>query len=372
LDPLHALASYDFELPEELIAQSPAKPRDSSRLLVLHREDGRIEHRRFTDLPGYLARGDLIVANNTRVLKARLLGRRILDDGKPGGKVEILLLEELSPRRWEGLFHASAKYVPGLRFEIPTPDGRGLRGVLVRGVAGSPQGTVEAEFDRDPLEADAGQLPLPHYIKRGMTWGGPVGGEPGSSAALGPTAEDDSAYQTVYAREAGSAAAPTAGLHFTDRVMSELKGRGVSWAEVTLHVGLGTFRPVKDADVRLHQMHEERFFVPDEVASAVTAARAGGGKILAVGTTTVRTLESAAAESGSVRPGRGRTSLFIRPGAHEFRAVDRMLTNFHLPRSTLLMMISAFAGRELVMEAYRQAVRERYRFFSYGDAMLIL
>jgi S-adenosylmethionine:tRNA ribosyltransferase-isomerase len=241
---------------------------------------------------------------------------------------------------------------------------------------------VVAEFDRDPVESGAGELPLPHYIRRGQTWGGAVGGVPGESGALGlgakpaagpagPTESDESAYQTVYAKDPGSAAAPTAGLHFTPRVLDALRAKGVSWAEVTLHVGLGTFRPVKASDIRAHQMHEERFFVSPGTAEAITKTRAAGGKLLAVGTTTVRSLESAAS-GGSLKAGPGRTSLFIHPNGHQFRVVDRMLTNFHLPKSTLLMMVSAFAGRELVLAAYEEAVRERYRFFSYGDAMLIL
>jgi S-adenosylmethionine:tRNA ribosyltransferase-isomerase len=302
------------------------------------------------------------VANDTRVLKARLLGRR----PETGGKVEFVLLEEKAPRVWEGLFHASAKYVPGVRFEIPTPDGRGLQGVLVRGSAESEQGTVEAEFDRDPVESGAGELPLPLYIKRGNTWGGPA---QNAGGATGPTAQDEAAYQTVYSRELGSAAAPTAGLHFTPELISRLKSQGVDWAQVTLHVGLGTFRPVKAPDIREHRMHEERYEIPAETATKIRAAKKAGHPILGVGTTTVRTLESAGLE---LAPGPKRTSLFIYPGHHEFRVVDRMLTNFHLPKSTLLMMVSAFAGRELVLAAYADAVREKYRFFSYGDAMLII
>ena len=263
------------------------------------------------------------------------------------------MLEELAPRTWEGLFHASAKYVPGLRFEIPTPDGRGLRGVLVRGVKESPHGTVVAEFDRDPIESGAGEIPLPHYIRR-----------KGAQS-------DEGSYQTVYAKEAGSAAAPTAGLHFTDRVLARLREKKVDWAEVTLHVGLGTFRPVKVDDVSEHRMHEERFEIADDVAAKVNAAKTAGKRVLAVGTTSVRTLESAWRD-GRIHAGVGRTSLFIRPGAFEFHVVDRMLTNFHLPKSTLLMLVSAFAGRDLVLDAYRDAVAKEYRFFSYGDSMLIL
>jgi S-adenosylmethionine:tRNA ribosyltransferase-isomerase len=228
---------------------------------------------------------------------------------------------------------------------------------------------VVAKFDRDPARAGAGELPLPHDIKRGNTWGGPVAGQ---APGTGPTSQDENSYQTVYAREPGSAAAPTAGLHFTDRVLSRLREKNVSWNEITLHVGLGTFRPVKTTDVREHRMHEERFFIPEAVATRIAETHRTSHRVLAVGTTTVRTLESAGLAGGTVRAGEGRTSLFIHPGTYEFKIVDRMLTNFHLPKSTLLMMVSTFAGRELVLAAYAEAVREKYRFFSYGDAMLIL
>ncbi len=352
------LENYDFDLPEELIAQAPAEPRDSSRMLVIHRGSGRIEHRRFHELPTFLDERDLLVANNSRVLKARLLGQRLLPGSdSPSGKVEFVMLEQLAPRVWEGLFHASAKYVPGIKFEIPTPDGKGLRGILLRGVAESPHGTVVAEFDREPEESGAGELPLPKYIKR--------------APGVGPSDQDLASYQTAYAKEPGSAAAPTAGLHLTPGVLAAIAARGACWREATLHVGLGTFRPVKDPDISRHTMHEERYWIPEDTARAVNETRAKGQRVLAVGTTSVRTLESAFRD-GAVQAGPGRTSLFIRPGHFEFHVVNRLLTNFHLPRSTLLMLVSTLAGRELVLEAYRQAVRERYRFFSYGDAMLVL
>ena len=348
------LSDYDYTLPEELIAQQPAEPRDSSRLLVIHRRENRWEHRRFSDLPLFLDSQDLLVANNTRVLKARLLGNRLLPDGKLGGRVEFVLLEELGARTWEGLFHASAKYLPGLEFRVPTPDGRGIRGKLIRGSGESPSGTVVAEFDRDPIEADAGEIPLPKYIEREK-----------------PTDADQERYQTVYAKEQGSAAAPTAGLHFTPQVMAKLKERGVGWAEVTLHVGVGTFRPVKTEDISAHVMHEERYRIESSVAREITDAKASGRRIVAVGTTSVRTLESAWRD-GAIQPGTHRTRMFIRPGHHEFRVVDRMITNFHLPKSTLLMLVCTFAGRDLMLRVYEEAVKEKYRFFSYGDAMLIL
>lgn len=372
LDRYCNLNDYDFELPEKLIAQQPTRPRDASRLLVLHRQSGLIEHKTFKDLSLYLREGDCLVANNSRVIKARLLGQRLLHSGpegkgppRLGGRVEFVLLEELKPKVWEGLFHASAKYVPGVTFEIPTPDGHGLRGVLVRGSKESAQGTVVAEFDRDPIESGAGEIPLPKYIHR----------------ANMPLPQDEQNYQTVYAKYNGSAAAPTAGLHFTDEVMGSLKAKGVTWDEVTLHVGLGTFRPVKDEDIRLHPMHEERYEIPHGVATRLTEAKRAGRRIIAVGTTSVRTIESAWNKAQSeINGGEGRTSLFIHPvrepaqdgSQADFNVVSGMITNFHLPKSTLLMLISAFAGREHVLKAYREAVEEHYRFFSYGDAMLII
>jgi len=363
-----SVSAYHYDLPERLIAQSPAVPRDAARLLVVDRRTGRFEHRTFRDLPEYFGADDHFVANNTRVIPARLLGTRLREEQGSwvrGGKLEFVLLEEVAPRTWEGLMHASAKYVRGLRFEVPTPDGRGLFGTVVRGVKESPHGTVVVEFDRDPVESGAGEIPLPHYIRRpeAGTWG------EGNS-----NAQDLEDYQTVYAREPGSAAAPTAGLHFTDPVRTRLRERGSGWDEVTLHVGLGTFRPVKTADIREHAMHEERYDISDATAAAVNASKASGRRIVAVGTTTVRTLESAWRD-GALQAGRGRTSIFIYPGSERFqgfRAVDRLITNFHLPGSTLLMLVSAFAGRELMLEAYREAVKREYRFFSYGDAMLIL
>lgn len=351
------LEDYDYELPQELIAQSPVEPRDASRLLVLDRARGSIEHRRFSELPSLLDSRDVLVANNTEVIRARLLGQRLLaEKGRAvvGGKVEFLMLDEKEPRVWEGAFHAAAKHKPGVKFVIPTPDGRGLRGELIRGASESESGTVVARFDRDPIESGAGEIPLPHYIDRA------------------PAADDEKRYQTVYASARGSAAAPTAGLHFTPRVLAELRAKGVSWEEVTLHVGLGTFRPVKTEDIREHVMHEERYSVDPAVAERLNRFKAEGRRIVAVGTTAVRTLEGAWREKEGVVGGTGRTRLFLHPGGGSARFVDRLITNFHLPKSTLLMLVSAFAGRELVMEAYRQAVAEKYRFFSYGDAMLVL
>jgi S-adenosylmethionine:tRNA ribosyltransferase-isomerase len=351
----YQLDDYDYVLPPELIAQQPVEPRDHSRLMVLHRASQKIEHRRFLDLPEYVDAQDCVVANNTRVIPARLEGKRILPDGGEGGRVEFLLLEEVEPCVWEGAFHASAKHKPGVRFRVPTPDGLGLEGELVRGAFESPSGTVWARFDRDPVASGAGEVPLPHYINRQAV------------------DVDQERYQTLYAKQAGSAAAPTAGLHFTDRVIESVRARGAGWEEITLHVGIGTFRPVKTTDIRSHVMHEERYVVEARVAERLSARKASGGRVLAVGTTTVRTLESAwDPERNELRAGFGRTQAFIYPGGQPIRVVDRLITNFHLPKSTLLMLISALAGREFVLEAYREAVREKYRFFSYGDAMLIL
>lgn len=359
-DLLDCIENYDYALPEKLIASVPAQPRDSSRLMVLERATGKIHHATFSDLPRFFDSNDCLLANNTRVLKARLLGKRLRLEGQrwvEGGKVEFVLLEQLGPRRWEGLFHASARYVAGLRFRIPTPDGKGLEGWLVRGSADSPHGTVEAEFDRDPVESGAGELPLPHYMQRAAT------------------SSDERSYQTVYAKENGSAAAPTAGLHFTPEVLQDLAQKGIGWSEITLHVGLGTFRPIKERDLSLHRMHEERYSISTEIAHQVMQAKRSGKRIVAVGTTSVRALESAwerTEDGGALRAGVGRTTIFIRPGAFQFRVVDRLITNFHLPRSSLLLLVSAFTGRELVLRAYREAVEREYRFFSYGDAMLIL
>lgn len=369
------LSDFQFQLPEELIAQAPVSPRDSSRLMVLNRADQTLSHRRFTDLPEYFAEQDIFVANNTKVMKARLLGNRLRNAAsqsspealEKGGKLEFVLLEEKAPCVWEGLMHASAKYVVGLKMAFPTPDGGELLGEVTRGVADSPSGTVEVTFDRDPLSSGAGELPLPHYIDRATE------------------GTDDEAYQTVYASQLGSAAAPTAGLHFTDRVLAKLRERGARWEEITLHVGLGTFRPVKTDDLSAHVMHEESYEISNEVAHRLNEARRLGKRITAVGTTSVRTLEGAVRahpQGEGLTPilpaGRGRTSLFIRPSSgrsgsgFEFVMVDRLLTNFHLPGSTLLMLVSAFAGRDFALRAYEEAIREKYRFFSYGDAMLIL
>ena len=343
------ISEFDFDLPEELIAQEPAARRDASRLLVLP-PGGAPEHRAFLDLPGLLAPGDLLVTNDTRVIPARLVGTK-----PSGGKAELLLCEGLDPeegrlgKRWRALGQASKPIRAGttLRFgdleaKVLEAEGEGFFVVeLSEGGA-----ALEAALER------AGRIPLPPYVRRA------------------PTDADRERYQTVFARVPGSAAAPTAGLHFTPGALEALEARGVRRATVTLHVGPGTFLPMRGEDLDGHVMHAERYEVPEATARALEACRARGNRVVAVGTTTLRTLESAWRD-GAVRAGPGRTTLFVRPG-HAFRAVDALVTNFHLPRSTLLVLVCALGGKERVLAAYREAVARRYRFFSYGDAMLLL
>lgn len=358
------IREYDYDLPEDLIAQTPVEPRDSSRLLVLHRNTGQIEHRIFRDIGDYLRPGDLLVANQSRVIPARLVGVK----AESGGQAEVLLLAVRSDRGqdvWEALVRPGRRLHEGQR--IVFADGMLVAELLERTPSGgrlvhltAPDGDVPATLDR------VGKMPLPPYIHEPLT--------------------DAERYQTVYAHVPGSAAAPTAGLHFTPELLARLEATGVGHAFVTLHIGLDTFRPIAETDLTHHQMHSEEIDVSEETAERINATRAAGGRIIAVGTTSVRTLEAvgvlATAEWGrephepgdeppAVIPYRGRTSLFIRPG-HQFRAVDAMITNFHLPKSTLVVLVSAFASRELILRAYAEAVRERYRFYSFGDAMLIL
>lgn len=323
------VTEFDYRLPEELIAQRPPERRGESRMLVLHRESGRIEHRSFVDLPGYLRPEDLLVFNDTRVVPARFFSN--------DGRMEILRLEALDATTWKCLARPGKRLRPGRTIAIGESTGT-VTEVLE-------EGERVIRFDEVPDEEKHGHLALPPYIRRPEA------------------AEDRERYQTVFARESGAIAAPTAGLHFSPETMAELPH-----AFVTLHVGLGTFRPVSAERIEDHRMHTERYELSAEAAGKINAA----GRVLAVGTTVVRVLESCAARGGvPLQPGRGETDIFIHP-PHRFRAVDALLTNFHLPRSTLLMLVSAFAGREAVLEAYRQAVEERYRFFSYGDCMLIL
>jgi S-adenosylmethionine:tRNA ribosyltransferase-isomerase len=338
-------SDYQFDLPPELIAQEPLPDRSSSRLMVIHRQEERIEHRHFRDIVELIPAGDLLVLNTTRVLKARLLGKRA-----SGGDAEILLLKQIEDYTWEAMVSPGGKLRPGRRVEI-APDlsvqileitDRRTR--LVRLITRLPH--------HDAIEKH-GHVPLPPYIDRA------------------DTPADAARYQTVFARETGSVAAPTAGLHFSEELLDGLARRGVRRAEVVLHVGAGTFKPVEAEDPATHVMHEEKYSVPRATAEAVAATRAEGRHVWAVGTTSVRALESAADPSGAVRATAEDTRLFIRP-PYRFRAVDRMLTNFHLPRSTLLMLVAAFAGYDLTMRAYRAAIAERSRFFSYGDAMAII
>ncbi len=354
-------ADFDYPLPPELIAQAPAPTRDGSRLLVLHRTDSRTEHRQFRELPDYLRAGDVLVLNNSRVLRARLRGHK----PSTGGQVELLLVEEVAPNEWWTLLRPGKRVRVGAEIQLRTNGGVAS---LVRAVVleKNDEGHCRVRFTGTPNLLDElethGEIPLPPYIER----------------AAGT--EDDARYQTVFAQPAGSVAAPTAGLHFTPALLDELRARGVQIHFVTLHVGLGTFLPVKADNLADHVMHEERFELPADTADAINAAKREGRRIIAVGTTTVRVLESAAALSTfnfQLSALQSRTRIFIHP-PYEFRVVDALLTNFHLPQSTLLMLVSAFAapgelrGRELMLATYAEAVRERYRFFSYGDAMLLL
>jgi S-adenosylmethionine:tRNA ribosyltransferase-isomerase len=339
-------ADFDYALPPELVAQAAAARRDASRLLVVDRHGGTLAHRRFPDLVEYVAPGDAVVLNETRVFPARLRGRRA-----GGAEAEVLLLHphDGEERVWTALVRPGAKLKPGRRVEVAD-------GLAVEILESTPTGERIVRVEtRLPL-AEAlerwGEVPLPPYVAREAT------------------EADRERYQTVYARERGSVAAPTAGLHFTPGVLSALETKGVRLARLVLHVGVGTFRPVEAEDPAEHRMHAEWYSVPAAAAATIREARATGGRIWAVGTTVVRTLETVAAEHGDVAAAEGWTDLFIRP-PYRFRVVDGLLTNFHLPRSTLLMLVSALAGHGLTMRAYREAVAERYRFFSYGDAMLV-
>ncbi len=338
-------SDFDFELPAELIAQEPPERRDESRLMVVDRASGAISHHRFRDIAGMIPANDLIVLNTTRVFRARLLGAR--DSGAPA---EILLLKPLGDDRWEAMVHPGAKLKPGRVVHIaPGFDAT----VLERTGRGTRTVQLVAQGKIDDAIEQHGHVPLPPYIERP------------------DRASDAERYQTVYADQNGSIAAPTAGLHFTPELLAALSGKGVRRADVLLHVGAGTFKPVEVDDLSAHEMHEEWYRVTPETAAAVNDIRAGGAKVWAIGTTTVRTLESVVDVAGSVHAGEGETRIFIHP-PQTIRSVDHLVTNFHLPRSTLLMLVSAFAGLELVREAYAIAVQEKYRFYSYGDAMLIL
>lgn len=346
------LPDFDYELPEGRIAQEPLPRRDASRLLALDRATGALAHLRFSDLPRLLRAGDLLVLNDTRVVPARLRGKK-----ETGGAVEALLLERegggrAAPVR-RCLLDASKPPRPGVRIDF----GHGLRAeVLSRSGEGWSVRLTSEDGDPEAAALRAGAVPLPPYIRRGP-------GDPRSAL-------DVERYQTVYAAKPGAVAAPTAGLHFTADLLDRLQGLGVETARLTLHVGPGTFLPVRSERIEDHRMHAEAFDLPGETAEAIGRARRRGGRVVAVGTTVVRTLEGRASGDGSVAAGSGSCDLFIRPG-HAFRAVDAMVTNFHLPRSTLLMLVCAFGGRERILAAYAEAVREGYRFYSYGDAMFV-
>ena len=338
------VAEFDYDLPKELIAQDPLQDRSSSRLLILDKETGAIRHGVFTDILDELRPEDCLVINNTRVIPARLLGER---EGT-GGAVEVLLLRRESGDIWETLVKPGRKARPGQRISF---GGGILTGEVIDIVD---EGNRRIRFTHDGIFEEIldrlGEMPLPPYITHRLT--------------------DAARYNTVYARFDGSAAAPTAGLHFTTELLQKIRERGTSVAEVTLHVGLGTFRPVKADKVEEHHMHSEHYEVNPAVADVINTARSRGGRVIAVGTTSCRTLETVTDEDGKVRPGSGETSIFIYPGYH-FKAVDALITNFHLPKSTLMMLVSALAGRDNIMKAYGEAVKKRYRFFSFGDSMFI-
>ena len=339
---------FYYDLPEELIAQSPSDERDGCRLMVLDRENGNIDHKIFKDIIDYLNPEDMLVVNSSKVIPARLLG--VTD--KTGSAMELLLLRAVEGGRWETLVRPGKRAKVGASFTF----GGILRATVTDIVEG---GNRLVKFDYDTEKYDniyrvldeVGNMPLPPYITKKL--------------------ENKNDYQTVYAKEEGSAAAPTAGLHFTEELLGKIKEKGVGYGEVTLHVGLGTFRPVKAERIEEHEMHAEFFHIEKEVADEINRRRANGGRIIAVGTTATRVLESASLPDGTVLPMAAETAIFIYPG-YKFKATDALITNFHLPESTLIMLISALAGKENVMNAYKTAVEERYRFFSFGDAMLIV
>ena len=337
-------SDFYYDLPEELIAQDPLTDRASSRLMVLDKLSGSIEHRTFRDITGYLKKGDCLVCNDTKVIPARLLGTK----KDTGGAVEILLLKRLSADSWECLVRPGKKMRRGAEVEF----GDGLLTGKVTDQKDDGNRIVEFSYDGifEEILDKLGTMPLPPYITHKLA--------------------DPSRYQTVYAKYDGSAAAPTAGLHFTPELLKEIQDMGVHIAYVTLHVGLGTFRPVKEDDILDHKMHSEWYEVTKETADIINETKKTGGSIICVGTTSTRTIESVADDNGVVRPGTGETDIFIYPG-YRFKVLDALITNFHLPESTLVMLVSALAGRENVLNAYRCAVEERYRFFSFGDAMFI-
>ena len=336
-------SDFDFYLPEELIAQTPLEKRDTSRLLHLDKQTGEIEHKHFYDIKQYLHEGDCLVLNDSRVLPARLIGAR-----PTGGTVELVLLKDLGDNRWECLSRPGRKTKPGQELVF----GNGELTAVVEEVTLGGNRIVKFSYEGIFLEIleRLGKMPLPPYIKEEL--------------------QDSERYQTVYSKELGSAAAPTAGLHFTKELLAEIADMGVKICYVTLHVGLGTFRPVKADKIEDHEMHSEFCIVPEETAETVNAVKRAGGRVIAVGTTSCRTLESFTTQDGTLQATSGWTNIFIYPG-YKFKCIDALITNFHLPESTLIMLVSALAGREHILNAYNTAVKQRYRFFSFGDAMFI-
>lgn len=337
-------SDFNYDLPEELIAQDPLSDRSSSRLMVLDRKSGALEHRHFREVAEYLKPGDCLVINDTKVIPARLFGTKV----GTGAVIELLLLKRKENDIWETLVKPGKKCKPGTEIEF----GDGVMTATVLDVVEDGNRLIQFHYEgifEEILDA-LGEMPLPPYITHKL--------------------QDKNRYQTVYAKHEGSAAAPTAGLHFTKELLKEIEAKGIRIARITLHVGLGTFRPVKVEDVTKHHMHSEFFMIDEEAADLIMTTRKEGGRIIAVGTTSCRTLESAADENGNIQPCSGWTEIFIYPG-YQFKILDGLITNFHLPESTLIMLVSAFAGKSHVMHAYEEAVNEKYRFFSFGDAMLI-
>ena len=336
-------SDFDYYLPEELIAQTPIEPRDHSRLLVYNRSEDKVYHKKFYDIKEFLRAGDLLVRNNTRVLPARMYAYT-----KNGGKVEILLLKRFNLTEWEVLVKPGKKAKPGVELTISNE----LKLTVLSTIEESGSRRVNFEYDGvfEDIISRIGEMPLPPYITEKL--------------------KDKERYQTVYAKVDGSAAAPTAGLHFTDNLINDIKNMGVEIADVLLHVGLGTFRPVKADDISEHHMHSEYYEISEESAEKINRAKREGRRIIAVGTTSVRTLESASDENGFVKPTKANTEIFIYP-SYKFKCVDALITNFHLPKSTLVMLVSALSSREKILELYNTAVSEKYRFFSFGDSMFI-
>jgi S-adenosylmethionine:tRNA ribosyltransferase-isomerase len=347
------LSDFDYDLPEELIAQQPLAQRDSSRMLVLNRETQTRQDSRFEFFPEYIRPGDVMVVNNTRVFPARLIGQR----EPSGGRVEVLLVREVEPAIWEALMRPAQKLKVGARIRFGNSKLRAEviecaeKGVRLLRFEASGSGSVTLEN----LLNEQGETPLPHYIRR----------------PEGESANDSERYQTIYARERGAIAAPTAGLHFTPEIISAVQSQGARIVEITLHVGYGTFEPVRVSNIEEHRVAPEFFQIREEAAAVINECRSQGGRVIAVGTTTTRALESAANEQGVVTPGAGQSNLTITPG-YKFRITDSLLTNFHLPCSSLLLLVSAFAGRDFTLAAYRHAVAERFRFYSYGDCMFVI